>query len=269
MYSFEYQRPGSRAEAVRAAQGEARYLAGGQSLVQAMKLRLSSPERMVDLGGIADLRGIKQDGANLVIGAMTTHAAVALSPEVRRAIPALAELAEGIGDPMVRNMGTLGGSIANADPAADYPAALVALGATVQTDRRSIPAEAFFTGLYETALEPGELVVAVSFPKPQRAAYSKLRQPASRFALVGVFVSQGANGVRVAVTGAGSSAFRIKAMEDALAKNFAPESLAQVPVATDNLNGDIHGSAVYRAAMIKLMARKAVAAAASRAGENK
>jgi carbon-monoxide dehydrogenase medium subunit len=263
MYSFDYQRPGSRADAVGAAQGEARYLAGGQSIVQAMKLRLSSPERMVDLGGIADLRGIKQDGANLVIGAMATHSAVAASPEVKRAIPALAELAELIGDPMVRNMGTLGGSIANADPAADYPAALVALGATVQTDRRSIPAEAFFTGLYETALEPGELVVAVSFPKPQRAAYSKLRQPASRFALVGVFVSQTAAGVRVAVTGAGSTVFRLKSMEDALAKRFAPESLAQVSVPTDNLNGDIHGSATYRAAMIKVLAQKAVAAAAA------
>jgi carbon-monoxide dehydrogenase medium subunit len=269
MYSFDYQRPGSRADAVKAAQGEARYLAGGQSLIQAMKLRLSSPERMVDLGGIADLRVIRQDGANLVIGAMVTHAAVAASAEVKRAIPALAELAELIGDPMVRNMGTLGGSIANADPAADYPAALVALGATVQTDRRAIPAESFFTGLYETALEPGELVVSVSFPQPQRAAYGKLRQPASRFALVGVFVSQGAGGTRVAVTGAGSSVFRVKAMEDALAKRFAPESLAQLSVPTDNLNGDIHGSAAYRAAMIKLLAQKAVAAAASRAGEGK
>jgi aerobic carbon-monoxide dehydrogenase medium subunit len=269
MYSFDYQRPGSRADAVRAAQGEARYLAGGQSLVQAMKLRLSSPERMVDLGGIADLRVIREDGPNLVIGAMTTHAAVAASPDVKRAIPALAELAELIGDPMVRNLGTLGGSIANADPAADYPAALVALGGVVQTDRRSIPAEAFFTGLYETALEPGELVVAVSFPKPQRAAYSKLRQPASRFALVGVFVCQGAGGVRVAVTGAGSTVFRVKAMEDALAKRFDPASLAQVSVPADNLNGDIHGSATYRAAMIKLLAQKAVAAAAARAGESK
>src|SRR3954468_8470777 len=181
MYSFDYQRPGSRADAVRAAQGEARYLAGGQSLVQAMKLRLSSPERMVDLGGIAELRGIKQDGANLVIGAMTTHAVVASSPDVGSAIPALAELAEGIGDPMVRNMGTLGGSIANADPAADYPAAVLGLGATVHTDRRDIAADAFFTGLFETALKPGELITAVTFPVPQRAAYIKFKQPASRF----------------------------------------------------------------------------------------
>jgi carbon-monoxide dehydrogenase medium subunit len=269
MYSFDYQRPGSRADAVRAAQGEARYLAGGQSLIQAMKLRLSSAERMVDLGGIADLRVIREEGANLVVGAMATHATVAGSPDVMRGFPALAELAELIGDPLVRNMGTLGGSIANADPAADYPAALVALGATVQTDRRAIPAETFFTGLYETALEPGELVVSVSFPKPQRAAYRKLRQPASRFALVGVFVCQGTGGVRVAVTGAGSSVFRVKAMEDALGKRFAPESLAQISVPTGNLNGDIHGSATYRAAMIKLLAQQAVALAAARAGASK
>jgi carbon-monoxide dehydrogenase medium subunit len=263
MYSFDYQRPRSRADAVAAAQGEARYLAGGQSLVQAMKLRLSSSERLVDLGAITDLAGIKVDAAGVTIGAMTTHAAVASAPEVRRAIPALAQLAEGIGDPMVRNMGTLGGSIANADPAADYPAALVALGATVVTDRRSIGAEAFFTGLYETALQPGELVTAVSFPIPQRAAYIKLRQPASRFALVGVFVSQGAAGVRVAVTGAGSSVFRVKAMEDALAKKFSPESVKPVAVSTTGINGDMHGTAEYRAAMITLMAQRAVAAALS------
>jgi aerobic carbon-monoxide dehydrogenase medium subunit len=269
MHTFEYQRPASRADAVRAAQGEARYLAGGQSLVQAMKLRLSSSERLVDLGGVAELRGIRLEGSNVVIGAMTTHATVASSPDVQRAIPALAELAEGIGDPMVRNMGTLGGSIANADPAADYPAALVALGATVQTDKRSIPAESFFTGLYETALQPGELVVAVTFPVPQRAAYAKLKQPASRFALVGVFVSQAANGVRVAVTGAGSTAFRVTAMEDALAKRFAPEAVASVTVPADDLNGDIHGSASYRAAMIKLMAQRAVETALSRTGEKK
>src|SRR6516165_4617013 len=160
MYSFDYQRPADRRAAAAAAQGDARFLAGGQSLVQAMRLRLSQSERLVDLGGIADLKGIRVDGGSVVVGAMTTHAAVAASPEVRRAIPALAELAGGIGDPMVRNMGTLGGSIA--DPAADYPAALLALGATVQTDRRAVPAEQFFTGLYETALAPGELVTAVS-----------------------------------------------------------------------------------------------------------
>lgn len=264
MYSFDYQRPASRADALAAARGEARYLAGGQSLVQAMKLRLSSSERLVDLGAIADLVGIKRDSRNVTIGAMTTHATVASASELQLAIPALAELAEGIGDPMVRNMGTLGGSIASADPTADYPAALLALGATVHTDRRSIAADAFFTGLYETALQPGELITAVSFPIPQRAAYVKFKQPASRFALVGVFVSQSADGVRVAVTGAGSSVFRVKAMEDALGKSFTPDSVKALAVPTADINGDLHGSAAYRAAMITVMAQRAVAAALSR-----
>jgi aerobic carbon-monoxide dehydrogenase medium subunit len=264
MYSFDYQRPSRRADAISAAQGDARYLAGGQSLVQAMKLRLSSSERLIDLGAIAELQGIKRDGSDVVIGAMTTHATVAASAEVRRAIPALAELAEGIGDPMVRNMGTIGGSIANADPTADYPAGLVGLGATVHTDRRSIAADSFFTGLYETALQAGELITAVSFPVPQRAAYAKLRQPASHFALVGVFVSQSSSGVRVAVSGAGSSVFRVKALEDALARNFTPESLKSVSVATTGINSDMHGSAAYRAAMIGVMAQRAVATALSR-----
>jgi aerobic carbon-monoxide dehydrogenase medium subunit len=165
---------------------------------------------------------------------------------------------------MVRNMGTIGGAIANADPAADYPAAVLALGATIQTDKRSIAADAFFTGLYETALQPGELITAVSFPKAQRAAYAKLRQPASHFALVGVFVAQGAGGVRVAVTGAGSSVFRVKAMEDALGKSFTPEALKDIKVPADNINGDMHGTAEYRAAMITVMAQRAVAAALSR-----
>jgi len=182
MYSFEYQRPTTRSEAAAAIQGDARFLAGGQSLVQAMRLRLASAERLVDLGAIADLKGITADAQGVRIGAMTPHAAVAASADVRKAIPALAELAEGIGDPMVRNMGTLGGSIANADPAADYPAALVGLGATVHTDKRDIAADAFFTSLFETALQPGELITAVSFPLAQRAGYAKLRQPASRFA---------------------------------------------------------------------------------------
>ncbi len=193
MYSFDYQRPGDRAAAAAAAKSsDARYLAGGQTLIQAMKLRLSSSERLVDLGAIADLKGIKVDGSSVTIGATTTHATVARSAEVQKAIPALAELAGGIGDQMVRNVGTIGGSIANADPAACYPAAVLGLGATVNTDRRSIAADSFFTGMYETALQPGELIVSVSFPVPQKAAYVKYKQPASRFALVGVFVSQGA-----------------------------------------------------------------------------
>jgi aerobic carbon-monoxide dehydrogenase medium subunit len=261
MYNFEYQRPADRAAAVAAMQGDARYLAGGQSLVQAMRLRLSSSERLVDLGGIADLKGIKVDGGNVVVGAMTAHSAVANSAEVKKAIPALAVLAGGIGDPMVRNMGTLGGSIANADPAADYPAAVVALNATVQTNKRSIAADDFFTGLYETALQPGELITAVSFPIPQKAAYGKLRQPASRFALVGVFVSQGAGGVRVAVTGCKNSVFRAKAIEDALGKSFTSDAAKAVKVPTSDINSDLHASAEYRAAMISVIASRAVAAA--------
>ena len=264
MYTFDYQRPASTAAAAAALQGDARYLAGGQSLVQSMKMRLSASGRLVDLGGVAELRGIRIEGGKLVIGAMTTHAAVGASAEVRRAIPALAELAGDIGDPMVRNMGTLGGSIANADPAACYPAAVVGLGATVHTNKRTIAGDSFFTGLFETALEPGELITAVSFPVPAKAAYVKHKQPASRFALVGVFVSQGAGGVRVAVTGAKGSVFRAKAIEDALAKSFTPEAAKAVKMSADGINRDLHGSAAYRAAMISVMAARAVAAANGR-----
>jgi carbon-monoxide dehydrogenase medium subunit len=264
MYTFDYQRPASTAAAAAAFQGEARYLAGGQSLVQAMKLRLSSSERLVDLGGIAELKGIAVETGQVTVGAMTTHASVANSPEVQRALPALAELAGGIGDPMVRNMGTLGGSIANADPAADYPAAVLALGATVITDQRRIAGDNFFTGVYDTALKPGELITAVSFPVPAKAAYIKYKQPASRFALVGVFVAQTAAGVRVAVTGAAGSVFRCQPLEDALARSFTPEAAKAVKVSADGLNADLHASAAYRAAMISVMASRAVAAALAR-----
>ena len=201
MYAFEYVKPGSAADAVGAADEETRYLAGGQSLVQSMRLRLASASKLIDLGAIPDLAGITVEQGAVRIGAMTTHAAVAASAEVRQAIPALAELAGGIGDPMVRNMGTIGGSLANADPAACYPAGVLGLGATIQTDRREIAADDFFLGLYETALEPGELIRSVSFPVPERAAYMKFKQPASRFALVGVMVAKGPAGVRAAVTG--------------------------------------------------------------------
>ncbi len=264
MYTFDYQRPTSVAAAAASLQGDARYLAGGQSLVQAMKLRLSSSERLVDLGGVAELKGIRMEGSNVVVGAMTTHAAVAASADVKKAIPALAELAGGIGDPMVRNMGTLGGSIANADPAACYPSAVLGLGATVKTNQRTIAGDDFFTGLYETALKPGELIVSVSFPTPQRAAYVKYKQPASRFALVGVFVAQTSGGVRVAVTGAAGSVFRCTPIEDALAKSFTPEAAKAVKVSAEGLNSDLHGSAAYRAAMIGVMASRAVAAALAR-----
>ena len=264
MYAFEYKRPASTADAKSALSGDARYLAGGQSLIQAMKLRLSASETLVDLGGIKDLKSIKMDGANVVIGAMVTHAAVAASADVKRAIPALAELAGGIGDPMVRNMGTIGGSIANADPAACYPAGVVGLGATIHTNTRTIAADSFFSGLYETALQPGELITAVSFPPAAKAAYVKFKQPASRFALIGVFVSQGAGGVRVAVTGAKASVFRATAIEAALAKSFTPEAAKGVKMPTTDINGDMHGTAEYRAAMISVMASRAVAAALAR-----
>ena len=264
MYAFEYKRPTSVADAAGSISGDARFLAGGQSLIQAMKLRLSLSEALVDLGGIADLKTVRMDGANVVIGAMVTHAAVGSSADVKRASPALAELAAGIGDQMVRNMGTIGGSIANADPAACYPAAVVGLGATIHTNKRTVAADAFFTGLYETALQPGELITAVSFPPAQKAAYVKYKQPASRFALVGVFVSQGASGVRVAVTGAKGSVFRATAIEAALAKSFTPEAAKGVKMPTTDINSDMHGSAEYRAAMISVMASRAVAAANAR-----
>ena len=264
MYAFEYQRPTSAAAAASAFTGDTRYLAGGQSLVQAMKLRLSSSERLIDLGAITELKGIRIDAGNVIIGAMVTHAGVANSADVKKALPALAELAGGIGDAMVRNMGTLGGAVAHADPAACYPAALLALGATVQTNQRTISADNFFTGLFETALKPGELITAVSFPTGAKAAYIKLKQPASRFALVGVCVSQGAGGARVAVTGAKSSVFRCKPLEDALTRSFTPEAAKAVKVSTEGINGDMHGTPAYRAAMISVIASRAVAAALAR-----
>ncbi|HWH83593.1 MAG TPA: xanthine dehydrogenase family protein subunit M [Burkholderiaceae bacterium] len=264
MYAFDYQRPTSAADAKAKMGSDARYLAGGQSLIQAMKLRLSQSETLVDLGAMPDLKTIKMDGANLVIGAMATHAAVASSAEVKKANPALAELAGGIGDPMVRNMGTIGGSIANADPAACYPAGVLAMNATIHTSQRTIPADSFFTGLYETALQPGELITGVSFPPVQKAAYVKYKQPASRFALVGVFVAQTAGGVRVAVTGAKGSVFRATEIEAALGKSFTPEAAKGVKMPTTGINSDMHGSAEYRAAMISVMASRAVAAALAR-----
>jgi carbon-monoxide dehydrogenase medium subunit len=264
MVPFEYQRPGHVAEAISASEGDARFLAGGQSLVQAMKLRLAAPERLVDLAAVPGLTGVRRQANQLVIGAMTRHAEVADDPEVRQALPALAELAEGIGDPMVRCMGTLGGSIANADPAACYPSAILALDAVVRTDRRDIAAEDFFTGIYETALEPGELITEVRFPLPTRAAYMKFKQPASRFALVGVFVSQSAQGVRVAVTGARARVYRERALETALTADFRPESARSVVLPSDDLQSDLHGSAAYRAAMITVMAARAVERALTR-----
>ncbi len=265
MYAFDYQRPASRDAAKSAATGaDTRYLAGGQSLIQAMRLRLSQSERLVDLGAVADLKGIKAENGGVTIGAMATHAAVASNADVKKLLPALAELAAGIGDPMVRNMGTIGGSIANADPAACYPTAVLALGATIHTDRRTIKGDDFFTGLYETALQPGELITAVSFPSAQKAAYVKYKQSASRFALVGVFVAQTGGGVRVAVTGAKGHAFRATEIESALAKSFTAAAAKAVKMPTTDINADLHGSAEYRAAMISVIASRAVDAALAR-----
>lgn len=263
MYAFRYQKPSTLAAASSALTGgaDAKLLAGGQSLVQAMKLRLAAPSDLVDLSAIVELRGIRQEGGALHIGAMTRHAEVAASDLVLKTIPALAKLASDIGDRQVRNMGTIGGSLANSDPAADYPAAVLGLGATIVTNKGRHAADDFFKGLYETALGAGEIITGVVFPAPKRAAYMKFKNPASRFAIVGVFVAQTDAGVRVAVTGAGACAFRVKDMEAALAKKFAPEAIASIRVPQDGLNSDLHASAEYRAHLITVMAKRAVEAA--------
>jgi carbon-monoxide dehydrogenase medium subunit len=261
MHDFNYHRPSSLAEAAKLATGEAKIVAGGMTLVPTMKQRLAQPSDLVDLAGIAELKGIKVDGNNIVIGAMTTHNDVAHSAEVKKAIPALAALAEGIGDPQVRNRGTIGGSISNNDPAADYPAALLGLDATVITNKRKLKADEFFKGMFETALGDGEIVTAVSFPKPEKAGYAKFPNPASRYAMVGVMAAKTAGGVRVAVTGAGPSVFRQKEMEKALSSNFSADAIKGVKTDSKNLNSDIHGSAEYRAHLVGVMAGRAVAAA--------
>jgi carbon-monoxide dehydrogenase medium subunit len=264
MYAVEYPQPTNLADAasILASTG-GRALAGGQSLVAAMKLRLSQPGTLVDLSLIPDLKGIRRNGDRLVIGAMAKHAEVASSDVVKAALPALAGLAEGIGDRQVRNMGTIGGSLANNDPAADWPAAVLACNATIRTNQRAIGAGEFFKGMFETALAPDEIVTAVDFPVVQRAAYAKFPNPASRFALVGVFVAQMGDGsVRVAVTGAAPSVFRATAIEDALAKSFTPVAAKGVKVGADGLNSDLHGSAEYRAHLISVMASRAVVAIA-------
>ncbi len=263
MYNFEYHRPKSLADAVAALKNasDGKLVAGGQTLIPTLKQRLAQPSDLVDLSGVAELHGIKVEGNAVTIGAMTKHAEVAASAEVRKAIPALAALASEIGDPQVRNLGTLGGSIANSDPAADYPAAVVALNATIRTNERSIAADDFFKGMFTTALKEGELIVSVSFPVPEKAGYMKFPNPASRYAMVGVFVARTAGGVRVAVTGAGPSVFRVKAMEEALAKDFSAKAVENIKVPATNLNSDIHGSAEYRAHLVTVMAKRAVAAA--------
>lgn len=263
MYDFDYQKASSLDGAASAHQGadDARYMAGGMTLIPTLKQRLDQPSDVIDLGGVDGLAGITVDGSTVTIGAMTRHAVVNASAEVQQAIPALAKLAGGIGDPMVRNRGTMGGSISNNDPAADYPSAVVGLGATVHTNKREIAGDDFFTGMFETALEEGEIVTKVVFPIPEKASYMKFPNPASRYAVVGVFVSQGSQGTRVAVTGAGPCVFRATEMESALGGNFAADAVADIKMSDADLNSDIHASAEYRAHLITVMAKRAVAEA--------
>ncbi len=264
MYAFRYQTASSAADAASrlAAHEDAKLLAGGQTMIASMKLRLASPSDLIDLAGAADLHGITVDAKGVTLGAMSRHAEVARSADVQKAIPVLAKLAGGIGDRMVRNMGTMGGSVANNDPAADYPAAVLGLNATVNTTTRSIAADDFFLGMYETALQPGEIITSISFPIAKRAAYMKFKNPASRYAMVGVLVAQLADGsVRVAVTGAGPVVFRVAAMEKALEASFTPAAVASIKVPAEGLNSDIHAQADYRAHLITVMAKRAVEAA--------
>ena len=264
MYNFTYHRASGLRQATNMLGKfeEAKLLAGGQTLLPTMKQRLAAPAHLIDLSQIEGLAGIELKGRSLVIGAMARHVEVATSPVVQQAIPALAQLAEGIGDPAVRHMGTIGGSVANNDPNADYPAGCLGLGATIVTTKRRIKADDFFTGMFETALEPDEIITRVVFPLPKKAAYIKFRNQASRYALVGVFVSKRGSEIRVAVTGAGASGvFRVPAFEEALKKRFSPKSLEGLSVSADGLNSDIHGSAEYRAHLIGVLALRAVAAA--------
>jgi carbon-monoxide dehydrogenase medium subunit len=264
MYAFKYHRPTSVRQAVNllAKDSEAKLLAGGHSLLPVMKLRLAKPSAIVDIGRIEGLSGIETKGRSIVIGALARHVDVANSQAVQDALPVLAKLAGEIGDPAVRHRGTLGGSLANNDPNADYPAAVLGLGATIITSKRRIAADDFFKSLFETALEPDEIITRVSFPLAKKAAYQKFKHPASGFALVGVFVSKRGSDIRVAVTGAGANGvFRVKSFEEALKKRFSPKSIEGMSVPADGMNSDIHGSAEYRAHLVGVMARRALAAA--------
>jgi carbon-monoxide dehydrogenase medium subunit len=264
MYAFQYHRPQSVADAAKllAGNGDAKLLAGGHTMLPTMKMRLASPKVIVDLSRVAELRGIDRKGNALVIGAMSTHEEVANSPVVRGAIAGLCDAAAGIGDPHVRNRGTIGGSVANNDPATDYPAALLALNATIVTNKREINADDFFKGLFTTALGDGEIITRISFPVPGKFAYVKFANPASRYALVGVAAAQTGKDARVAVTGAGSSGvFRHKAAEAALASNWSAQALANLATSASDMMSDIHADAAYRAHLVGVMARRAVAKA--------
>jgi carbon-monoxide dehydrogenase medium subunit len=267
MYEFKYHRPGTVRQAANllVKNEDAKLIAGGHTLVPVMKQRLASPPHLVDLSHIEGLNGIEMKGRSLVIGATATHAEVANSAIVGEAIPALAELAGLIGDPAVRHKGTIGGSLANNDPTADYPAAVMALGATIVTNKRRLKPEEYFQGLFSTALEPDEIITRVMFPLPKKAAYQKFRNQASRYALVGVFVARRPSDVRVAVTGAGGDGvFRVTVFEEALKKRFSAKALDGLTVPPDGLNDDIHGSAAYRAHLIGVLARRAVEAATAK-----
>ena len=264
MRDFNYHRPADigAASQILSKSDEARLIAGGMSLLPSMKLRLAAPSDLVDLAGIGSLQMVKVEGKDVYVGAMTPHAVVAANADVQRVLPALAELADGIGDPAVRARGTIGGSIANADPAACYPAAVVGLDATIETSKRKIAADDFFTALFTTALEPGEIVTGVRFKVPDKAKYMKLRHPASGFAVVGVRVAKFGANVRVAVTGAGASVFRVTEMEKALSASFTAKAIEGIAVPAADLMSDIHFSAEYRANAVGVMARRAVAAIA-------
>ena len=260
MYEFNYIRATSVEDALKSLEAaeDGKLVAGGMTLLPTMKLRLAAPSDLIDIGGLESLQGVSAEDGRIVIGAMTTHATVANSNVVENAIPALADLASHIGDPAVRNRGTIGGSVANADPAADYPAAVLALNAEVQTNQRTIAADDFFLDIFETALDEMEIVTAVSFPAPAKAAYMKFPNPASRYAIVGVMVAVFADEVRVAVTGAGANAFRMPEMESALGDSFTPEAIQAITLSDEGLNSDIHASAEYRAHLVNVMARRAV-----------
>ena len=262
MKPFSFHRPASVSDAVALLRGHdgGKLLAGGQSLLPVLKLDMAQPSDLISLAGVRELAEVRVDGDRVVIGALVTHDEVSRNPDVKSRIPALAILAAGIGDAQVRNRGTIGGSLAHADPSADYPAAVLALGASIGTDRRKIAADDFFTGLFETALARDEIITAVHFPVPQAAAYAKYGHRASKYAVVGVMVARTGGGVRVAVTGAGPKAFRVAAMEQALARSFSPDALDGISVPAGELNGDAEASAEYRSHLIGVMARRAVAA---------
>lgn len=264
MFAFQYRKAKSLKEAgeLLAKDDEAKALSGGMTLIPTLKARLANPTQLVDLNGLSELTGIEVKDGALVIGAMTRHQQVATSKVVRDAIPALASLASSIGDPQVRNRGTLGGSVANNDPAADYPSAVLGLNAKIITNKREIAADDFFQGMFATALEPGELIVRIAFPLPKKAAYAKFPHPASGYAMAGVFVAQTADGIRVAVTGAGPGVFRWSEAEQALRKGMNPAAIEKLTLAADDLNEDIHGTREYRAQLAKVMATRAVAALA-------